>query len=222
MTSFKGSNSQSNQSIQRALQPTNFYSPYGSVTSAGNSVYFQPNATETDRQIQSAQSGKILDAINSLPTVYDVNAAFNNPFYQSTQALLTAPLIERKAQEVTGLNNDLNAKNQIGSSFDAYSKDLLNRRYDQQFNQADLEARQASSDAYNQQIGNTLSVLRGLRNDQSQAQENALEPIRLASQYQSTLTPLSTTFANISGQQALQNQRIQSSYFQPPSIRFGF
>lgn len=213
MGSFGGgskSKSSKSKSKTQTVQMGNYYSPLGNVTSdkKGN-VSFSP-----DGQLMGLfrQSGdRIGSTMNQLPTSFSVGDMYNNPFYNNTASLMQMPIDRQYRQQKTDLTNSLNARNQIGSSYDALANNLLNQNYDYNSNQAQLQARQASADAYNQNLNNLLNTLSGLNSTQSNQASIMYQPIGAAQGFQNNLqNALQNSSLDTYRQQSMQNSLLSS------------
>lgn len=194
-TGSQKSNSNSKK-VNQATKPMNFSSPWGSVTSSKSGISFNPVQSADQLATQGLTDSKILGVIQGLPTTYDVNAAYNNPYFDTVASLYKRDIDSQRAQDTREFERNLNARNQIGSSYEAYYRNLMEKDYGGRYADANDKARLASSDAYNQSINQGLNVLAGLRNDRNSALDAAMAPFKLAMGYQSALTPLQTAQAN--------------------------
>lgn len=88
---------------------------------------------------------------------FDVNDFYNNPFYSTTRSMYRRPLMDQQDADNKELMNRLNARNQVGSSYDAYQQYLQNKRYDTLYANAEDQARLASANAYQQMFQNELA-----------------------------------------------------------------
>jgi hypothetical protein len=192
MGSFGNKTSQ----VNAATEPYAFQSPIANLSYKGHHARYNPYFTDDQKSTQSLTDSKLLGTLQSLPTSFNVNDAYNNPFYGDTKKLYQAPIMEQYGADAKELNNRLTAQNQLGSSYDAYSRNLLDQRRDSQLGQADARARLASFDAYQQQFGNLLATLQGLRTDRNSALNAALAPIQAANGVQTSLSPLQGAQAN--------------------------
>jgi hypothetical protein len=89
-----------------------------------------------------------MNALKDLPDNLDIAAYYNNPFRESTKHLLSNPINRKFNLDQQQLTNDLNATNQLGSSYAALRENQLQQNYNQDLQTADLQAVKASADAY--------------------------------------------------------------------------
>lgn len=171
------------QYVMPERQYGNFYTPLGDLTSNASGVTFNPKLTALQQAAADATDRHINTILGSLPTQFNVNEAFNNPFYHSTLDALQRPLQQRRQQEITDLTNELSARNQLGSSYDALQRNLFNQRYDNLMRDAENRARELSFEAYQQQFDNQLQALANLRNDRSAALDASYLPARIGPEY---------------------------------------
>jgi hypothetical protein len=189
------------KNVKDSLQPTNFYSPLGALTYGKGGATYTPYETPEQAQARQTTDVKIGEVLNQFPTQFDVNAAFNNPFYQSTLNLIRRPIESQRTQEEKELTNRLSAQNQLGSSYDALIRDQFSRRYNELNQDADDRARGASFDAYNQSLQNSVSALGALRNDRTAGVETTYSALKPALEVQSAISPLNQVLANFYAKQ---------------------
>lgn len=184
--------SKNNGKAEKAAKPTSFYTPFGNVVNGT----FTPIETNGQVNTRNLTLSKLEQIVGGMPTSYSVNDAYNNPFYNTMLDYTRQPINQQRQQEFSELDNTLSARNQLGSSYDAYQKYLTNQRYDTQYRQAENQARLTSADAYQQAFSNSLSALQGLRNDYNSAMEMMYRPATLAMSYQNAVSPLQTSMVN--------------------------
>lgn len=155
---------------------SDFYSPFGRVTTGPKGIYFTPNIDETTQGILDTSNQRIRSLATSLPS--EVNP-YNNSLYQNTLSNLQGQVQRQKQRDLNDLNNNLNARNQIGSSYDALTRNQFNERYDNLNRQAENTA----FDNYSSSLQNTLASLVALQNQRDNVLNNIYEPLRYASQY---------------------------------------
>lgn len=191
-----------NKQVNNALQPFSFNSPFGGVNIWDKDITFTPgwgDNTGIKDQMQ-AHATKLPALLNSIPTEMSVNDLYNNPFYESTKNILKAPVERQRQQEMNVLRSNLNARNQIGSSYDALQHHFANQRYDDAFRGIEDQARNASANAFQQAFGNKLNALAAIRGDQGAMMEQVYAPVKLAMGYQGALNPLGQSAAAYYGQ----------------------
>jgi len=179
-----------------------FTSPQGRVKTRGNATTFTPNQSLDQKKTQMTTDRRLNSLVAGIPTSMDVDSLYNNPFYGSTRRMLTDPIYSQFDRDNKDLRNDLNARNLMGGSFDAYQNSLLRDERNRQLTSADDQARGVSADAYQQQYSNILAGLAGLRNDRSAAFDQMYAPAKLAMGFQSNLaSPLATAGGLAGGSQ---------------------
>jgi hypothetical protein len=216
-----GSNKKGDSSFskgQQALVPYNFSMPGGQTTvtpgkkGKGGTVNYQSFLSPDQKATQGLTDSKIMELINGMPTNVGVNDLYNNPFYQSTYDYGARELGQQKNWQLGEMNNELAARNQIGSSYDA----LRRRNFDDQYSKAyaDLgdRSRTSAADAYTQALNMRLAGLSGLRNDRGAALQAEYLPFQMSMGYQQALTPLQAASANLYSQQG------QLNYNRPSGI----
>jgi len=202
----KKSKDDGNKKAVAAVQPNNFFSPFGDLSSSRGSTTFTPKHDMTSFN----QAGAGLNTLTSdLPTSVSAEDIFDNPFYGSTRDMLQNPIRQEREVSNKSLRDSLTARNQLGSSFDAYSQSLMDREYNGRMDNADLQARQQSSDSYFNSISQLMNLLGSLSNTQAQQMDIATVPAKLATNYQGA----------VSGLQGAQAQLLQK---QPQQQKQGF
>lgn len=193
-----------------ASAPKSYSDPNGSFN--GATGVYSPNQSATQLATQGMLDTGINKAVSNIAgNQYDVNSAFDNPYYQSTLSLLKAPVDRQYAQDQTALQNNLNAKGLTGGSYDAYSNNLLNQNNDYNQNQIQGQARDRSSNAYQQALQNSLAQLSGLSGERSAGLQREYQPFNAYTTYQNAINPGSAATA-----QAYMNQGNQLA--QIPSL----
>lgn len=198
------------KSAVKAAAPKSYSDPYGSFN--GKSGVYTPNLNATQLATQGTLQTGINNAANTVAgQSFDVNDAYNNPFFQSTYDLYAQPVNRQYESDLMALNNDLNAKGLIGGSYDALRQNKLQQNRDYNLDQASLQGRAASANAYQQQYQNALAGLQGLGQAQAQQTANIYQPFDNYVRYQSAVNPSAYTTA-----QAYMNQGNQLA--QIPSL----
>lgn len=173
------------------FKPASFSSPYGSISydARGNATY-DPMLSAEARMTRSQGEAKILDLTKGMPTSWTAEDLYNNPFFESTNRMLQQPIAFQQEVDNKELLNRMAARNQVGSSYEAYQNDLNARRFDQLRQSASDSARAQSADAYNMAFDNRLKALSGLRADLAGAQDMAYQPLTYANQTTQANMPL--------------------------------
>lgn len=203
------------KAVQSASTPNNYYDAFGHVLfdTSGHNAAFYPNISgDTQRGLDQSRAGSA-DAIGALRGYVSqspeqgIEAMFNNPYYGATKNYLTSALTRQREMDQKELDNQLNARGQLGGSYDALRRKNFDDNYLNQFNQAELQSRQASSDAYNTQYGNLLNALTGFQNYYGATQDQLYKPLTAAAALQGAVNPLQNQLASYyatKGQQSLQ------------------
>ena len=203
MSSNKSKKSDANKYAAQAasyLKPTNYDTPFGGVKK-GQVYVNEPGSYAAAR---TTAADKLYDVAQETPTAFNLNDYFDNPYYQNTLDFLNRGTDKLKSNESTDLTNNLSARNQLGSSYDALMRDKLNQRYDQQYANNENQARQQSTSAYGASIDQNLAAQQALQNLYSGSIQTALYPAQLGAGYQSAVAPLNTAAAGIYGNMANQ------------------
>lgn len=192
------SSKKNDRAAESAATPYSTYTPFGNtvVNKGAHTVTFSPDLSTAQNEGLNKASEGINNLLDKLPTDFSVNTMYNNPLYQNTLDLQRAPIDYQKGVDQKALNNSLNARNQMGSSYDALMQDQLNRRYDQMYTQAAGQARDDSANAYQLQLNNILSGVAGLRNEYNSAVQGYMLPMTAAQGYQGAITPLQTSLVD--------------------------
>lgn len=183
-----------------SLKSKNYSDPFGSFDSK-KGVY-TPNLSPTQMNTLSDTQTGIGTATQALQKPFTVEDYFDNPFYENTSKLFSQPIQRQYEQDSKALDNELNARNQVGGSYDAYRKSLLTQGRDYNLNQAELQGRSASADAFNQAYQNAMASLQGLNQSQLAQQQYINQPFTNYLGYQGVVNPLQQGAANAYGQQA--------------------
>lgn len=192
---------QADKNLQKGLaqlKPTSYTDPFGTFRDGT----FTPNLNAYQNQALDDSFSGISAGISALQKPFTVDDYYNNPFYDSTAQMLEAPIQRQYQQDRKALDDNLNARNQIGSSFDAYSRYLQDQGRDYNLNQARLQARSASADAFNQSYQNQLAGLDALMRSLLGQQQYIYQPMNMALAYQNSQAPLQQTAAGLYGNQA--------------------
>jgi hypothetical protein len=183
----KKAQSNTNKAIA-ALQPKTYTDPYGSFN--GVTGQYSPVLTDAQKQTRETELNKInsiTGSINPTPTTDDL---FNNSYYSPLKNYYQDTIDTQRAQDQKTLSNNLAARNQTGSSLDAYQQSLLNKNYNSQGLAAEAQARGDSANYFTQNLQNQLNSLSGLRNDALQAQAYEYQPFQNYLGYQNAVSPL--------------------------------
>lgn len=216
MSSF-GTNSKNNRPgapdafATAALKPMNFNFPDSQLSVENGQVNFKAKNNKMRRAGRKLTDSKLLETLGNIPTQMDPQAMFNNPFYDTAHGMALREIDSQRAKANKELDDSLNARNQMGGSYDAYRRSLMDSDFNKMYMDAGDRARLLSADVYNQGVRNQLGVLQGLRNDRTQ--ENAMRylPFQLATGYQSAVSPLQTALGNYYAQ-TYASQPQQSSW----------
>lgn len=162
-----------------------FYSPFGTVKTNKGVTSFSRGKSQIRqaRSYMGAAGNKGINAIQSLPNQFDVNAMYNNPFYDSVRGQLYRSIDQRRGEQSHELDNDLNAKGLLGGSYDAQMRKNFNQDFNNQYTNADDLARQYSADAYNTSISNALNTANTLSGVRGQEMQNFYYPAQMGSTF---------------------------------------
>lgn len=164
--------------------------------------------------------GNYLGNLNHLTADNMVNPQIYGAMYDKE----ANPLLANYHNQLTGLNNDLAAKNLTGGSYDAYAHHLLNQdtglQLSQASNNATLGGLQATGD-YLGLMGNgataagnqmtSLGNMAGQYQDlSSQLQSQLMNPFQQYGQYQSAINPLQEQLGKYYASQPTGMQKIGS------------
>lgn len=183
----------------KATAAKQYTDPFGTFKSGKTQNVFKPNITPDIQSGLDQFGGAIGNLSGQLDQPFDVNSYYNNPFYSTVSEQYRAPILRQYQQDSTDLDNSLNARNQIGSSYDALMRRNLGQQRDFQLNQADDQARLASANAYQQAFQNLLASLGTALGGRGQLQDQIYAPAKIAMGYQQALNPLQTAQAGIYG-----------------------
>lgn len=173
-----------------AAQPKKYSDPFGSLDPTGGETKFTPNESQTQIETRNNIDSQIGNLVNQTPDSFSVEDYYNNPFYETTKRMYQRTIDQERERDTKNLNDSLNARNQLGSSYDALMNRYLNQDYNSRYDQADDQSRMASANAYQQSFQNALETLRGLSNERSAQLDRAYAPAKIAMGYQSSIAPL--------------------------------
>jgi len=181
--------------VKESLTPGSFFTDLGDIQQGPGGAYFVSDHTpDAFYQIGDAAE-KTRGLVQGIPTQTSLAELVNGPMYESTRKMLRRPIEEQKVEDEKELTNQLSARNQLGSSYDALMRNNFAKRYDNMFAQADEQSRGASVNYHTQMLNNVLNSIAGLGNRRSQAIEEYFAPAKLAMGYQQALSPLQQTAA---------------------------
>lgn len=215
MTSLGGSPKMPSSSSYQAPNAS-FSTPFGNFTAAGNSSVYQPWMPQNQLDAFLGDQSRTNTVLGGLPTTTNINDYYNNPFYQSTASLLEAPINRQYQQDQYDLQNNLNAKNQVGSSYDALMNRNLMQGRDYNLQNADNQARQMSAQAYDQNLNNGLSVANANQNNANNYMSQWLQPLNYGEQMYGNILGgannyLSNALAYQQNQQRMQQQGLSGA-----------
>ena len=206
----KANENKANQATKNAIkaaQPKSYSDPYGKFE---NGVY-TPYLTGDQLSTRNNQLGKINDITANIPTKMSASDLFNNEFYSPLSSMYKSAIDSQYDIDKRTLTNELNARNQVGGSYDALKNYYLNRDYGTRYQTAESQARLGAADAYTQAYQNQLAGLSALRGDLMNAQNMAYQPMQMYLGYQGAVSPLQQTASN-----AYMNQA--SQYWAKPTL----
>lgn len=181
------------QSAVKSLQPQNYSDPFGSLKK-GIFTPILPQALQSSLDNFTNVTGALSGQLNR---PFDINDYYNNPFYATASEQYKAPVLRQYQQDQNELANNLNARNQMGSSYDALMNRNLMQQRDFQLNQADDQARTASASAYQQQHQSLINSLTTALGGKSTLLDQIYAPAKIALNYQGALSPLQQAQANV-------------------------
>lgn len=207
MVSGKPNEKKANKSTKSAiaaLTPKSYSDPFGSF----NNGAFAPNINaEQQMALNNTQAG-LRRASGELVKPFNINDYYNNPFRENTYQMLANPINQQFQQDLSNLDDQLNARGLVGGSYDGLMKKNLLTNRNNNLQQANLQGIAASADAYNQSYNNNLNALGALGNSALQQQQYIYQPMNAAMNYQNAMSPLQQGVANAYNNQAnfYQNQ----------------
>jgi hypothetical protein len=154
------------EEIKNLLLPANAVTPWGTLINDGRTISYTSNTPADERQSYQLAGEKALRLLGQIPTDTTLADRLNNDYYTTAAQLLTEPILGDQGDDDKALNRQLAARNLLGGSYEALSRNLLQRRYARRLDQARLQARQTASGAYSQNLRDQLATLEALRQDQ--------------------------------------------------------
>lgn len=200
MASFSGKkrdneNKRLEQNMLAATQPKPYEDPFGSFKSGK----FEPKESSQDIQARGLIDQKMLGMLEDMPEDFTVESFYDNPFYENTRSMYRRAIDRDRDRDQKQLTDNLNARNQMGSSYDALMQRYMNQDYNDRYDQADDAARGASANAYQQAFQNAMNTFQALGGEESRARELYYAPAKMALGYQSAVAPLQGAQANFYG-----------------------
>jgi len=177
-----------------STSPSSIYTPFGNISSGMDGTQYNANAGNgspyNPTQMQNEQN-EIGSLTSSLGQPYNLQSAINNPYTQQLYQTAQTANNYNNAQAQQQLSNNLNAKNENGSSYGALANNLLGQQYNQTSAANMNNALTAGMSAYNQQFTNQDNALGAIGNAYNNAFSQTYAPFTAGTQYQSqALNPL--------------------------------
>lgn len=180
------------QNAVAAVRPVSYEDPFGTFKNGK----FTPNESQDQINARITQDSRINQLTGMIdPDSFSVEELYDNPFYEHMSRMYKRVIDQQRERDTRELDDNLNARNQMGSSYEALMRRYMNQDYATRFDQADDQARMASAQAWQQQYQNMLMGLESLSNERSKAQERMYAPAKMALGYQSAVSPLQTAAA---------------------------
>lgn len=189
--------------IQKSTKPVSFYSPLGNMTasSSGRAINYAPKGFGDIAGTLGQMGDQITGATSQLPQTFSLNDYYNNPFYENTRSLYTQPITRQYQQDSEELRNQLSARNQLNSSYDALMNRNLMQNRDYNLAQAEASARGASANAYTTNLQTIMDRVNNLTDVRGALMQQYFMPANVAQGVQSSITPLQVARANYYAQQ---------------------
>ena len=199
--SKKKSSKSNDKAIAAALAPKPYYHPFGDFA---NNTY-TPKETETQQMAREGSDSLLADMMNYDIQPYSLEDALSGDYFTQILDTVNRNTDRARDRDYKQLQNNLNARNQIGSSYDA----LMNSNFASDY--ADQYANNATNaigtslgalgDIYTNNA-NVASIISGI----NQQQYNRFnQPAAMAQNYQQSVAPLQTALASHYSNQAISN-----------------
>lgn len=186
----------SNRGANAGSDPFDFWSPYGNVITDGGNVKFQPKLNEAQRRTSALTDDLLLSTLSGINPNLSVNDVFNNPFVHNIRGLNRSQLSRERSRASKRLDDDLNARNLLGGSFDAMRRRDQDELFANLERSGETQARMQGLDIFNNQLQNQLGLLTGLRSDRNAALQGQFLPLSAFSGMLPSLTGLQTAQAS--------------------------
>lgn len=193
--------------IDSRTRPADFrFGPLGAAVKAtnnGKDFWYNPGQLAGEIDTYNAAKQGLSSLIPKMGQGLDINQAYDNPFYSTVSGFLNRAIDQQYGIDNKALQDKIAARNQLGSSYDAYSNYLQGVRFDKLRQDAQDQARQYAFNAYlsNQDMQNQAAQLLGSLG--TNALNNYFMPWQLAQGYQQAINPLATaSISGLAGRQA--------------------
>lgn len=200
--SKKKSSKSNDKAIAAALAPKPYYHPFGDFA---NNTY-TPEETETQQMAREGSDSLLADMMNYDIQPYSLEDALSGDYFTQILDTVNRNTDRARDRDYKQLQNNLNARNQIGSSYDALMNSNFASDYaDQYANNATASIDQALN-AYGKTYtdnANVASILSGIN---AQQYNRFNQPAAMAQNYQQSVNPLQTAMASHLSSQSIANQ----------------
>lgn len=200
--SKKKESKKADSQVAAALKPANFYSPEGNLV---NGTY-TPNQTEGQQAARDNSFSLLGNMLDGEIQPYTLDDAMSGDYYNQILGSLNRNTDRAKDRDYKQLQNNLSARNQIGSSYDALMNSNFAMDYADQYANNATNSIQTSlgalGDIYTNNA-NVAGILSGITNQQNDAY---YKPAMLGMNYQNSVAPLQTALASHYSNQSIANQ----------------
>ena len=194
-TGKKKSNAKADSATKNAvaaLKPINYSDPFGTMTKGT----FTPIESQNQIDTRNTTQSKLNAMISNVPTQITAQDLYDNPFYSQLYGSYKRNLDTQREKDMREMENNLNARNQTGSSYDALQKHYYNQDYNLKDLNAQDMARQGAAQNWLQAYQNSLAGIDALRTDQARALDMTYMPAKIATGYQGAVSGLQQGQAN--------------------------
>ncbi len=149
--------------------PHSVYTPFGSVMQRGGDVFLNGEQSDRESQMWRTAMPGIQNILSSFPQL-GANESFDNEYTN----IFRRQVDKDYGQQSKQLDDNLNARNQLGSSYDINLRRALSEDYNDRLMKAPLFGLEAQG----QSVANRGNALGSLSNYLSAAQDRGLGPLQ--------------------------------------------
>lgn len=199
--SKKKESKKADSQVAAALAPKPYYHPYGDFA---NNTY-TPKETDTQMQAREGSDSLLADMMNYDIQPYSLEDAMSGDYFNQILDTVNRNTDRARDRDYKQLQNNLNARNQIGSSYDALMNSNFNMDYADQYANNATNAIQTSLGALGDIYTNNANVASIISGINQQQYNRFNQPAAMAQNYQQSVAPLQTALASHYSNQAISN-----------------
>lgn len=202
MSGKKKSDNVTVKTAQQAAKPANFYSPLGNLVKGR---YSSPMFDSNFNQQRATANTGITKTLGNLAGYANETpeSVMNNPWTGVMSNYLRGRINRDYQDSLKTYTDEMNARNQLGGSYEAYRRSLLDRDYQSQLADADMQSMLEGVNQYERGFNRQAALLSALRGDMASAMDQAYYPAKIGMGYVGSVAPLQTALLNTYNTQML-------------------